>query len=80
MSQRRRGPEGELFFFFLKKEPTVLSELVEFGPCIEDETVKACALIGPAHDGKGECPSVGQGLFLLGLGAATCQWTFIVKR
>ena len=40
------GPHGELFFFLLKKEPMVLSELVEFGPCISAETVKACAMIG----------------------------------
>ncbi len=26
------GPHGELFFFLLTKEPTVFSELVEFGP------------------------------------------------
>ena len=36
----------ESSFFFLKKEPMVLSELVEFGSCISAETVKACALIG----------------------------------
>ena len=41
----RYGPHGGLFFF-LKKEPMVLSESVEFGPCISAETVKACALIG----------------------------------
>ena len=41
------GPHGELFFFFLlKKEPTVISELVEFGPCVSAETVIACASIG----------------------------------
>ena len=39
--------DGELFFFLLKKEPTVISELVEFGPCVSAETEKACALIGP---------------------------------
>ena len=33
-------------FFLLKKEPMVLGELIEFGPCISAETVKACALIG----------------------------------
>ena len=43
---RKYGPHGELFFFFLKKEPLVLSELVELGPSISAETVKACALIG----------------------------------
>ena len=37
---------GELLFFFLKKEPMDLSELVEFGPCVSAERVKACALIG----------------------------------
>ena len=39
----RYGPYGELFFFLLKKEPTVLSELVRFGPSIPVDTVKACA-------------------------------------
>ena len=34
------------FFFLLKIEPMVLSELVEFGPCVSADTVKACALIG----------------------------------
>ena len=43
---RQYGPHGELFLFLLKKEPTVLSELIELGPCISAETVKACALIG----------------------------------
>ena len=43
---KKYGPHGELFCFLLKKEPMVLSELVEFGPCISAETVKACALIG----------------------------------
>ena len=42
---KKYGPHGELFFFLVKKEPTVLSELVEFGPCVSAETVKACALI-----------------------------------
>ena len=42
----RYGPYGELFFFLLKKEPTVFSELVRFGPSISAEKVKACALIG----------------------------------
>ena len=48
MSKKKKkyGPHGELFIF-LKKEPLVLSELIEFGPCISAETVKACALIGP---------------------------------
>ena len=41
--QRKYGPH-ELFFFLIKKEP--ISELVEFGPCVLAETVKACALIG----------------------------------
>ena len=40
------GLHGELFFFLLNEEPVVLSELVNFGPCISAETVKACALIG----------------------------------
>ena len=39
------GPHGELSPN-LKKEPMVHSELVEFGPCISAETVKACALSG----------------------------------
>ena len=42
----RYGPYGELFFFFLKKEPRVFSELVRFGPSISAEKVKACALNG----------------------------------
>ena len=33
-------------FFLLKKEPMVLSELIESGPCIPVEALKACALIG----------------------------------
>ena len=45
------GPHGELFFFLLKKEPMVLSELVEFGPCFSAETVKSCAFHWSAHDG-----------------------------
>ena len=40
------GPHGGLFFFLLKKEPMVLSELMEFEPCISADTVKACPLIG----------------------------------
>ena len=40
------GRHGELFFFLLMKEPTVIFELVEFGPCFSAETVKTCALIG----------------------------------
>ena len=43
---KKYGPHGELFFFLLKKEPVVLSELVEFGPCVSAETGKARALIG----------------------------------
>ena len=35
-----------LLFFFLKKEPMVLRELVRFGPSIPVEAVKACALVG----------------------------------
>ena len=34
MSQGDTGPYNELFFFFLKKEPMVLRELVRFGPNI----------------------------------------------
>ena len=34
------------FFYLLKKEPMVLSDLVEFGPVFTAETVKPCALIG----------------------------------
>ena len=40
------GPHGELFFLLFKKEPTVLSELAEFGPCVSAETVIACAWPG----------------------------------
>ena len=46
------GPHGELFFFLIKKEPIVLGEVIEFGPCIcchipfSADTLKACALIG----------------------------------
>ena len=40
------GPHGELFFFLLKTEPVVLSEVVEFGPSSSAETVKACTLVG----------------------------------
>ena len=40
------APHGELWFFLLKKEPMVISELVGFGPCFSAKTVKACALIG----------------------------------
>ena len=40
------GPHGELFCSFLKKEPMVLSKLVEFGPCFSADTVKACGMIG----------------------------------
>ena len=38
---KKYGPHGELFLFLLKKEPMVLSELVEFGPCVSAERVKA---------------------------------------
>ena len=46
------GPHGEPFFFLIKKEPIVLGEVIEFGPCIccqipfSADTLKACALIG----------------------------------
>ena len=40
------GPHGEFFFFLLKKEPMVLSELVECGPCFSAEKVIACSLNG----------------------------------
>ena len=43
---RKYGPHGELFSFLLEKGRTVLSELIEFGPCISAEPAKACALIG----------------------------------
>ena len=33
-------------FSFLKKEPMVMRELVRFGPSIQVEAVKACALVG----------------------------------
>ena len=42
-SPKKYGPHDELFFFLLKKEPLVLSELVNFGPCVSAETVKARA-------------------------------------
>ena len=42
----RYGPYGELFFFLLKKEQTVLRKLVRLGPSILVEAVKACALVG----------------------------------
>ena len=60
---KKYGPHGELFFFFLKTEPTVLTELVEFGPCISAETVKVRALIGLHMMAEEEGPSVGQGFF-----------------
>ena len=47
---RMCGPHGELFFL-LKKEPMVLSELVEFGPCIWAETVKSTCLDRSVDDG-----------------------------
>ena len=42
-----RGSMGRMAssFSFYMKEPMVLSELVEFGPFIPAETVKACALV-----------------------------------
>ena len=40
------GSHGELFFFFMKKEPFVLTTAVEFRPCVTAETLKACALNG----------------------------------
>ena len=40
------GPHDELFFFLLTKEAVVLSESIEFGPCISTKMEKACALIG----------------------------------
>ena len=42
----KKGPHGELFNFFLEKEPMAISQLTEFGRCISAERVKACALIG----------------------------------
>ena len=39
------------FLFFLKKEPVVLSEVVEFGPGFSAETVKSMCLVWSAHDG-----------------------------
>ena len=49
----RYGSYGELFLFLLTKEPMVLRELVRFGPSIKVEAVRACALVGIAHDGRG---------------------------
>ena len=43
---KKYGPPDELFFFLLKEEPMVVSELADFEPCVSAETVKACALIG----------------------------------
>ena len=48
MSQRSMDRTVSSSFFFLKKEPVVLSELIDSGPCFPAVTVKACALIG-AH-------------------------------
>ena len=39
------GPHGELFFFLVKKEPLVASD-VSSTPFVSSETLKACALIG----------------------------------
>ena len=58
----RYGPCGELFFFFLKKEPRVLSELVRFGPDPSRNSDRVC-LDRFAHDGVGECLAVGEWLF-----------------
>ena len=58
----RYGPYGELFFFLLKEKPVVISELVRFGPSIPVEAVKALALVGVAHDGRGDFLAVGQWL------------------
>ena len=44
------GPHGELFFFLLKKEPMVLSELVEFLPVFQPNSQGLC-LDRSAHDG-----------------------------
>ena len=62
MSQGRYGLYGELFFFLLKEKPVVIRELVRFGPSIPVEAVKAFALVGVAHDGRGEFLAVGQWL------------------
>ena len=35
----------------LKKEPMVLGELIEFGPCVSAEKVKSMCLDRSAHDG-----------------------------
>ena len=43
---REVSPHGELFFFLLEKDQVALGELIELGPCVSAETVKACALIG----------------------------------
>ena len=39
------GPHGELFFFLIKKEPVVASD-VSSNSFVPAETLKACALIG----------------------------------
>ena len=43
---KKYGPYGQLFFFLVKKEPVVVREAVDFGPCVPAEALKACALIG----------------------------------
>ena len=48
---KKYGPHGELFFFLLTKEPMVVSESVEFGPCVSAETVKNVCLGWSAHEG-----------------------------
>ena len=58
----RYWPYGEFFFFFLKKEPMVLSELVRFGPSISAEKRESVCLDRFAHDGRRELLAVGQWL------------------
>ena len=60
MSQRSVDRTVSSSCFLLKKDPMVLSELVEFGPRISAETVKACALIGVRTMAEEKCPSVEQ--------------------
>ena len=54
------GPYGELFFFFLRKEPMVIRELVRFGPSFPMEAEKSMCLGRFAHDSRREFLAVGQ--------------------
>ena len=45
------GPPGELFFSFLNREPTVISELVEFGPLHVSRNSESMCIDRSAYDG-----------------------------